>query len=89
MIDWLCGVFGFARHAAYEEGQGGIAHADHAKPIHCRGRVSPNLARARAHGAEIVIGIKDEDCGGRGFSCRNLEGHFWNVGTYDAWKETS
>jgi uncharacterized glyoxalase superfamily protein PhnB len=27
MIGWLCDVLGFARHAIYEDGQGGIAHA--------------------------------------------------------------
>lgn len=40
-------------------------------------------ARAKAAGAEIVIEIKDEDYGGRGFSCRDLEGHLWSFGTYD------
>lgn len=38
---------------------------------------------ARAVGAEIVIPIKDENYGGRGFSCRDPEGHLWNIGTYD------
>ncbi len=42
-------------------------------------------ARAKDAGAEIVIEIKDEDYGGRGFSCRDLEGHLWNLGTYDPW----
>jgi uncharacterized glyoxalase superfamily protein PhnB len=41
--------------------------------------------RAKAAGAEIVIEIKDEDYGGRVFSCRDLEGHLWNIGTYDPW----
>jgi len=40
---------------------------------------------ARAKAAEIVIDIKDEDYGGRGFTCRDLEGRLWNVGTYDPW----
>jgi uncharacterized glyoxalase superfamily protein PhnB len=39
--------------------------------------------RAKAAGAEIVIEIKDKDYGGRGFSCRDPEGHLWNIGTYD------
>lgn len=42
-------------------------------------------ARTKAAGAEIIIEIKDEDYGGRGFSCRDLEGHLWNIGTYDPW----
>jgi uncharacterized glyoxalase superfamily protein PhnB len=41
--------------------------------------------RAKAAGAEIVIDIKDEDYGGRGFSCKDLEGHLWSIGTYDPW----
>jgi uncharacterized glyoxalase superfamily protein PhnB len=42
-------------------------------------------ARAKAAGARIVMDIKDEDYGGRGFSCLDLEGHLWNIGTYDPW----
>lgn len=42
-------------------------------------------ARAKAAGARIAIDIKDEDYGGRGFSCYDLEGHLWNFGTYDPW----
>ena len=43
--------------------------------------------KAKAAGAKIVIELKDEDYGGRGFSCRDLEGHLWNFGTYDPWAE--
>lgn len=42
-------------------------------------------AKARAAGAEILLDIKDEDHGGRGFTCRDIEGHIWNFGTYDPW----
>lgn len=42
--------------------------------------------QAKAAGARIVIDIKDEDYGGRGFSCYDLEGHLWNIGTYDPWQ---
>ena len=41
--------------------------------------------RAQAAGAQIVLEIKDVDYGGRGFSCRDLEGRLWNFGTYDPW----
>ena len=40
--------------------------------------------RAKAAGAEIVLDIEEE--GGRGYSCRDPEGHIWNFGTYDPWK---
>ena len=39
--------------------------------------------QAKAAGASIVLDIKDEDYGGRGYSCRDPEGHLWNFGTYD------
>jgi len=41
--------------------------------------------RAKAAGAKIVLDIKDEDYGGRGFTCRDLEGRLWTFGTYDPW----
>lgn len=43
-------------------------------------------ARVNAAKAEIVLDIKDEDYGGRGFTCRDLEGHLWTIGTYDPWE---
>ena len=42
-------------------------------------------ARAVAAGAEIVMEIEDQDYGGRGYSCRDSEGHVWSFGTYDPW----
>jgi uncharacterized glyoxalase superfamily protein PhnB len=41
--------------------------------------------RARQAGATIVIEIKDEDYGGRGFTCLDPEGHIWSIGSYDPW----
>jgi uncharacterized glyoxalase superfamily protein PhnB len=43
-------------------------------------------ARAKAAGAEILFDIEEKHYGGRGFTCRDLEGHIWNVGTYDPWQ---
>jgi len=42
-------------------------------------------ARAKAAGAEIVFDIEDKPYGGRAFTCRDLEGRLWNVGTYNPW----
>lgn len=43
--------------------------------------------RAKKAGALIVKDITDEDYGGRGFSCKDPEGHLWNFGTYDPWED--
>jgi uncharacterized glyoxalase superfamily protein PhnB len=45
-----------------------------------------HCARARSSGAEIILDIQDDDFGGRGYACRDLEGHIWNFGTYDPWQ---
>jgi len=42
-------------------------------------------AQAVAHGAKVVIPLKTEDYGGRGYSCLDLEGNLWTFGTYDPW----
>ena len=39
----------------------------------------------RLVGSKIVVAIKDEGYGGRGFACLDLEGHTWSVGSYDPW----
>lgn len=43
-------------------------------------------AKAKAAGAEIVLDIKVYEHGGSRYSCRDLEGHIWNFGTYDPWQ---
>lgn len=117
MIDWLCEVVGFARHAVYEDEKGGIAHAElslgpglimigtarddafgklQQLPAALGGNSqSPYVVvldadavhrRAVAGGATIVVALKDESFGGRGFSFRDPEGHLWTVGTYDPWR---
>ena len=38
--------------------------------------------QARKGGAEIVVPLKDEDYGSRGFTARDPEGNVWTFGTY-------
>jgi uncharacterized glyoxalase superfamily protein PhnB len=45
-----------------------------------------HCARARSSGAEIILDVQDDDFGGRGYACRDPEGHIWNFGTYDPWQ---
>lgn len=45
-----------------------------------------HYARAKAAGAAIVIDIADQGYGGRGYACRDPEGHLWWFGSYDPWR---
>ena len=49
--------------------------------------VDAHYERAVAAGAEIVMPLRDEDYGGRDYSCRDPEGYLWNFGTYDPWQD--
>jgi uncharacterized glyoxalase superfamily protein PhnB len=44
-------------------------------------------ATAKAGRAQMVIDIRDMDYGGRGFTCRDPEGHIWSIGSYDPWAD--
>lgn len=43
-------------------------------------------ATAKTAGASIVMDIADMDYGGRAFTCRDLEGHLWSIGSYNPWR---
>ncbi len=43
--------------------------------------------RAKAVGAEMVFELEDKGYGGKGFTCRDPEGHVWSVGDYDPWEQ--
>lgn len=47
--------------------------------------VDAHHQRALAAGARIAIAPRDEDYGGRGYTCMDPEGHLWNFGSYDPW----
>ena len=49
--------------------------------------VDAHHARAKAAGATIVIDIADQEYGGRGYACRDPEGHLWWFGSYDPWQD--
>ena len=42
-------------------------------------------ARVKAASVAVPMDIKDEDYGGRGFSCIDPEGHLWSIGTCNPW----
>jgi uncharacterized glyoxalase superfamily protein PhnB len=45
-------------------------------------------SRAKAAGAVMLRDVQDEDYGGRGYTCRDLEGHIWSFGSYDPWVQS-
>lgn len=45
-----------------------------------------HYARAKAAGAAIIREVRDEDYGGRGYSCCDLESYPWSFGTYNPWQ---
>ena len=49
--------------------------------------IDEHYEKAVAAGAQILIEIQDEDYGGRGYTCKDIEGYIWNFGSYDPWAE--
>jgi len=47
--------------------------------------IDKHYQRAITGGAKIILDIKDEDYGGRAYSCQDPEGHIWNFGSYNPW----
>ena len=47
--------------------------------------IDDHYRKAVAAGARIVLDIKDEDYGGRGYSCQDPEGYIWSFGSYNPW----
>jgi hypothetical protein len=47
-----------------------------------------HYARAKGAGAVIIDELETKDYGGKGYSCRDPEGHLWWFGTYDPWKRS-
>lgn len=39
--------------------------------------------QAQHNGAKILIEIKEEEYGGKDFTCADPEGHIWNFGSFD------
>jgi uncharacterized glyoxalase superfamily protein PhnB len=45
-------------------------------------------ASAKAAGAQMIFDLEEKDYGGKGFTCRDPEGHIWHFGSYDPWEST-
>ena len=51
-----------------------------------QGDLKTHYENAKAHGAEILLELKEQSYGGSDYTCKDLEGHVWTFGTYDPWK---
>jgi uncharacterized glyoxalase superfamily protein PhnB len=51
--------------------------------------IDEHYARAKAAGAKMIVDIKDEDYGGRGYTCQDPQGVLWSFGSYDPWAEVT
>ena len=49
--------------------------------------IDAHYEQARAAGAEIVMELEAQPYGGKNYAARDPEGHLWNFGSYDPWKE--
>lgn len=120
MVGWLCDAFGFERHQVFDDGRGGIVHAElrfangmimlgpaekgghYGEKVRTPGEMGgfntggiyvvvpdadAHYARAVAAGASVYIDLKDEDYGGRGYTCLDPEGYVWSFGTYNPWEQ--
>lgn len=48
-------------------------------------KIDEHYKNAVAKGAKILLDIKDQDYGGRGYTCKDIEDHIWNFGSYNPW----
>jgi uncharacterized glyoxalase superfamily protein PhnB len=73
---------GFGKHMAQpDEIQGRETQCAYVTVADCKA----HYERAKAAGATIIDDYAEKDYGGAGYSCRDLEGHFWSFGSYDPW----
>lgn len=81
-------MLGSARDDEFGKLQQPLSSADSAvssSPYVIVNDVDAHHARAVKAGARVVMPLKDEDYGGRGYSCRDPEGYVWSFGSYDPW----
>ena len=50
--------------------------------------VETRHAHATASGAEVMFEMEFNNAAGRGYACRDPEGHIWLIGSYDPWRAT-
>ncbi len=49
--------------------------------------IDSHYLNAKNCGAEMIVDLKEEDYGGKTYTCKDPEGHIWTFGSYDPWNE--
>jgi uncharacterized glyoxalase superfamily protein PhnB len=49
-------------------------------------QIDEHYLHSKNSGAEIVTELRDEEYGGKVYSCKDPEGYLWNFGSYNPWK---
>lgn len=49
--------------------------------------VDAHYDHAKSSGAVVLMEPEDQPHGGRFYTCKDLEGHLWNFGSYDPWEK--
>jgi len=49
--------------------------------------IESHYEQAKKQGAEILLELKREGYGGLHYTCKDPEGHLWNFGSYDPWRQ--
>ena len=81
----MLGSAGEGHFDAYQRTPGAVGGVGTQSPYILVQDADKHCARAVEAGAEILMEIQDQDYGGRGYTCRDPEGHVWSFGTYDPW----
>ncbi|MEU8245796.1 VOC family protein [Nonomuraea sp. NPDC048916] len=97
-LDFLTSAFGFRAHEVSKNDQGVVNHAELLveNDMIMIGEGAPggpgvyiavadpdaHLARAKAAGAEITMGLVDQPYGSREYACKDPFGNVWYFGTY-------
>ncbi|CBV42029.1 VOC family protein [Halomonas elongata] len=83
-------MLGSAREGEFDRWQVPMATPDAAvtqSPYVIVDDVDAHHRQAVAAGARVLMPPEDQPYGGRLYSCRDLEGHLWNFGSYDPWQD--
>ena len=51
--------------------------------------IDKHYNRAVEAGAEVIIPLKEQEYGGKLYSCKNPEGYLWHFGSYNPWDSDS